>query len=95
MVNPATRFAYLVLGGNHAIRYGVGVGKQQAFNFQGTAIVGRKAEWPRWRQTGDMIRREPDRYAKYENGMDGGPENPLGPRSLSLQRRTGHTLSSA
>jgi lipoprotein-anchoring transpeptidase ErfK/SrfK len=92
VVNTATRFAYLTLGGSHAIRYGVGVGKQEAFNFQGTAIVGRKAEWPRWRPTRDMIRREPDRYAKYENGMDGGPENPLGPRALYLYRDGQDTL---
>jgi lipoprotein-anchoring transpeptidase ErfK/SrfK len=92
VVNTATRFAYLTLGSNHAIRYGVGVGKQEAFNFQGTAIVGRKAEWPRWRPTRDMIRREPDRYAKYENGMDGGPENPLGPRALYLYRDGQDTL---
>ena len=92
VVNPNTRYAHLVLEGDRAIRYGVGVGKQEAFNFQGTAIIGRKAEWPRWRPTLDMIRREPDRYGRYANGMDGGPENPLGPRALYLYRDGQDTL---
>ena len=92
VVNPNTRYAHLVLEGDRAIRYGVGVGKQEAFNFQGTAVIGRKAEWPRWRPTPDMIRREPDRYARYANGMDGGPANPLGPRALYLYRDGRDTL---
>lgn len=92
VVDPVTRYAHLVLEGDRAIRYGVGVGKQEAFNFQGAAIIGRKAEWPRWRPTADMIRREPDRYARYANGMEGGPENPLGPRALYLYRDGQDTL---
>ncbi len=39
-----------------------------------------------------MIRREPDRYARYANGMEGGPENPLGPRALYLYRDGHDTL---
>jgi lipoprotein-anchoring transpeptidase ErfK/SrfK len=84
VVDPGERYAYLVLGDGRAIRYGVGVGRQEGFNFQGVAIVGRKAEWPRWIPTPNMIKREPERYGPYANGLDGGPNNPIGPRALYL-----------
>lgn len=86
VVDPGARYAYLVLPGGRAIRYGVGVGKEEAFNFQGAAIVGRKAQWPRWTPTPDMIRREPARYAQYAGGLAGGAGNPLGSRALYLYR---------
>ena len=31
-----------------------------------------------------MIRREPERYASYANGLPGGPGNPLGARALYI-----------
>ena len=31
-----------------------------------------------------MIEREPEKYEQYENGMNGGPTNPLGSRALYL-----------
>jgi len=49
VVDPAARYAYLVMEGGRALRYGVGVGRQEAFNFRGEAIIARKAEWPGWR----------------------------------------------
>lgn len=40
-----------------------------------------------------MIAREPKRYAKLAQGMDGGVENPLGARALYLFKgRKGHTV---
>jgi lipoprotein-anchoring transpeptidase ErfK/SrfK len=92
VVNPDERYAYLVLENGRAMRYGVGVGKEEAFNFQGAAIIARKAEWPRWTPTPDMIRREPDRYGKYAGGLPGGEGNPLGPRALYLYRDGQDTL---
>lgn len=86
IVDPGARYAYLVLPGGRAIRYGVGVGKEEAFNFQGAATVGRKAQWPRWTPTPDMIRRDPARYAQFAGGLSGGVGNPLGPRALYLYR---------
>ena len=47
VVDLGSRHAYLVLAGGRALRYGIGVGKQQAFNFEGEATIARKAEWPR------------------------------------------------
>ncbi len=92
VVDPNARYAYLVMEGGRALRYGVGVGKEEGFNFQGEAVIARKAEWPRWTPTPDMIAREPDRYGKYAGGLDGGAGNPLGPRALYLYRGGRDTL---
>ncbi|WP_343210854.1 L,D-transpeptidase [Ancylobacter lacus] len=86
VVDVRERYAYLVGEHGRAIRYGVGVGREEAFNFKGTATIARKAAWPRWTPTPDMIRREPERYGPYAGGMPGGPANPLGARALYLYR---------
>ncbi|MFK8252628.1 L,D-transpeptidase [Ancylobacter terrae] len=86
VVDPNQRFAWLVLGNGRAIRYGVGVGREEGFNFRGEATIARKAEWPRWTPTPNMIAREPERYGPYAGGMDGGLDNPLGARALYLYR---------
>ncbi len=92
VVDPGARYAYLVMEGGRAIRYGVGVGKEEAFNFQGTATIARKAEWPRWTPTKDMIARQPERYGPYAGGMAGGIDNPLGPRAMYLYKDGRDTL---
>jgi lipoprotein-anchoring transpeptidase ErfK/SrfK len=92
IIDTAARYANLVLESGRAMRYGVGVGKVEAFNFQGAAIIGRKTEWPHWTPTPDMIKREPERYASYADGLPGGPDNPLGPRALYLYRDGRDTL---
>ncbi|TCT00512.1 L,D-transpeptidase [Aquabacter spiritensis] len=86
VVDPVARYAYLVRENGRALRYGVGVGQEEAFNFRGAATIARKAEWPGWRPTPDMIRRDPDRYGPVRDGLPGGPGNPLGPRALYLYR---------
>jgi len=86
VVDPAARYAHLVLENGRALRYGVGVGKQEAFNFRGEATIARKAEWPGWRPTPDMIKRDPERYGPVKDGLPGGAGNPLGPRALYLYR---------
>jgi lipoprotein-anchoring transpeptidase ErfK/SrfK len=83
VVNIAERRLYLVQRGGRALRYAVGVGREEALNFRGSAVIGRKAEWPRWIPTADMIKKMP-RYAAYAGGMPGGLENPLGARALYL-----------
>src|SRR5208282_4132132 len=85
VVNVAERRLYLVQPGGVAIRYAVGVGREEALNFRGSAVIGRKAEWPRWAPTASMIQRMP-RYAAYAGGMLGGLDNPLGARALYLYR---------
>ena len=86
IVDPSARHAYLILGGGRAIRYGVGVGRSEAFNLHGVATIGRKAEWPHWTPTGKMVAREPDRYGPVAAGLEGGEDNPLGARALYLYR---------
>jgi len=86
IVDTPNRFLYLVQPGGTAMRYGVGVGREEALQFKGTARIGRKAQWPRWTPTANMIRREPDRYGPYAGGMEGGINNPLGARALYLYR---------
>lgn len=86
VVNTAERYLYLIQPGNRAIRYGVGVGREEGLQFKGTATIARKAEWPRWTPTANMIRTQPERYAEYAAGLPGGPTNPLGARALYLYR---------
>ena len=85
VVDPGARRLYYVEKVGVATRYIVGVGRAGT-SLRGDAIVGRKAEWPSWRPTDDMIRRRPWRYARYKNGVPGGPRNPLGSRALYLYR---------
>ena len=33
-----------------------------------------------------MIKREPNKYARFANGVPGGPDNPLGSRALYLYK---------
>jgi lipoprotein-anchoring transpeptidase ErfK/SrfK len=78
---PQSYNLYFILPGARAIRYGVAIGKEGLY-WRGQATIGRKVEWPSWRPTDEMIARNPDAYAKYADGMPGGPENPLGARAL-------------
>lgn len=82
-VDPGQFSLYWTLKGGKAIRYPVGIGKAGRYA-SGTFRVGRKAEWPSWTPTKNMIRREPHLYAKYAGGMKGGGDNPLGARALYL-----------
>ncbi|MBB3900964.1 lipoprotein-anchoring transpeptidase ErfK/SrfK [Methylobacterium brachythecii] len=91
VVDPNNRYLYLVMEGGQAMRYGVGVGKA-GLEFTGTATVGRKANWPRWTPTPDMLRREPERNGKWAGGMPGGAGNPLGARALYLFKDGNDTL---
>jgi len=83
VVKVTERRLYLVQRGGWALQYAVGVGREEALNFHGSAVIGRKAEWPRWIPTADMMKKIP-RYAAYAGGMPGGLENPLGARALYL-----------
>ena len=90
VVDPHNHFLYLTGKWGKARRYGVGVGKA-GLAFKGSATIERKAEWPSWRPTDNMIRRDPGRYKKYAKGMPGGPNNPLGARALYLYRNNRDT----
>jgi lipoprotein-anchoring transpeptidase ErfK/SrfK len=85
VVNIPERRLYLVREGGRAMRYAVGVGRAEALNFRGSAVIGRKEKWPRWTPTANMIAAMP-RYRPYAGGLAGGPDNPLGARALYLYR---------
>jgi lipoprotein-anchoring transpeptidase ErfK/SrfK len=85
VVNIPERRLYLVEKGGRAIRYGVGVGREEALNFQGPGVIAAKAVWPHWAPTAHMIHAMP-KYAAYAGGMKGGIDNPLGARALYLYR---------
>lgn len=85
VVDPRNHFLYLIERRGRARRYGVGVGRA-GLAFKGIATVDRKAEWPSWTPTKNMIRREPKKYARYAGGVPGGINNPLGARALYLYR---------
>jgi lipoprotein-anchoring transpeptidase ErfK/SrfK len=86
VVNTAERYLYLVQPNGRAMRYGVGVGREEGLQFKGNAVIARKAAWPGWTPTANMIRTQPKRYAEYAAGLPGGPTNPLGARALYLYR---------
>ncbi len=85
MVVVAERRLYLVQSNGTALRYAVGVGRAEAMNFRGSAVIGRKEKWPKWTPTARMMAAMP-RYRSHAGGMDGGLDNPLGARALYLYR---------
>lgn len=101
VVETSTHFLYLVEEGGRALRYGVGLGRA-GFAWSGSATIGRKAAWPRWRPPAEMIARLPDleqyrsRYdpksAQWYGGMEPGIRNPLGARALYLYQGGKDTL---
>lgn len=91
VVDTKNHFLYLQLRNGKARRYGIGVGRA-GLRFKGNATIARKAKWPRWTPTQNMIKREPQKYAKFAGGVPGGPKNPLGARALYLYKNGRDTL---
>jgi lipoprotein-anchoring transpeptidase ErfK/SrfK len=87
VVARSERFLYYVEGGGRALRFGISVGRQ-GMEWQGEAVVGRKAKWPTWTPTENMRRRDPS----LPVSVPGGPANPLGARALYLFRDGRDTL---
>jgi lipoprotein-anchoring transpeptidase ErfK/SrfK len=91
-VDTANTWLYYITGDTQARRYKIAVGAAGR-QFQGTATIRRRAEWPSWTPTANMIRMEPDVYGPYRRGLPGGHErNPLGSRALYLYRGSRDTL---
>lgn len=77
----------LVLPGNRALRYRIGVGRD-GFRWSGVVKVGRKAEWPDWRPPAEMKARAPE----LPELVPAGPFNPMGARGIYLYRGGADTL---
>jgi lipoprotein-anchoring transpeptidase ErfK/SrfK len=90
VVDPGQRHLYLVLDDGRARRYGIGVGRQ-GFEWNGAAVVGAKREWPAWHPPVEMQARD-ERARLFADGMEGGPQNPLGARALYLYQNGRDTL---
>ncbi|MCB1386768.1 MAG: L,D-transpeptidase [Nitratireductor sp.] len=90
LVDTRNHHAYFGLTQDEVVRYGVGVGKA-GFEWSGDAVVQLKKEWPVWTPPIEMIDRKPE-LMKYASGMPGGPDNPLGARSLYLYANGRDTL---
>lgn len=89
IVDTGPKFLYFVLPEGRAVRYGIGVGRD-GFEWNGTARVAAKREWPVWTPPAEMIRRQPE-LAKWRGGMPPGPNNALGARALYLHNKGGDT----
>lgn len=85
VVDPHVKYLYLVTADGQADRYRIAVGAEGR-GLRSTTYVGRKAEWPYWTPTRNMVRTQPEKYADLAGGMAPGPENPLGARALYLYR---------
>ncbi len=85
IVDQQARYLYYVLPGGRAMRYAVGVGPASR-SFQGTATIAYKGKWPRWTPTQNMIRRSPEHYGRFKDGVAGGPSNPMGARALYIHK---------
>ena len=79
IIDTEERHLYLVKDETHAMRYGIGVGRD-GFTWQGLLQITRKAEWPDWHPPAEMIERQP----YLPRFMAGGPGNPLGARAMYL-----------
>jgi len=83
-VVKADHYLYWTLGNGKAQRYGVALGGEGR-NYHGALTIRRKAEWPSWIPTQNMINLEPEVYGPFAAGLPGGhPYNPMGARALYL-----------
>ena len=84
-VDPFAKFLYYVLEDGTALRYPIAVGREGK-GLRGTTVIRRKAEWPGWTPTANMLRTEPEVYGPFAGGIPGGLASPLGARALYLYR---------
>ena len=91
IVDPGAKRLYHLQGDDTAMRYTVAVGAAGR-EFSGEARIPYQRDWPTGTPTQSMIEREPDVYTQFEDGMEGGLDNPLGARALYLHQGGEDTL---
>ncbi|ARO15077.1 ErfK/YbiS/YcfS/YnhG family protein precursor [Ketogulonicigenium robustum] len=84
-IDPNAKFLYWVLPDGMAWRYPIGVGIE-GLGLRGETVIQRKAKWPGWTPTANMLRRDPELYEPFRRGVPGGLASPLGARALYLYR---------
>lgn len=82
-VDAIARYLYHIRADGTAMRYGVAIARGNLYE-PGSYTIRRKAKWPTWTPTPAMIKRDPGIYAQHADGMNGGPNNPLGARAFYL-----------
>ncbi|SFT66841.1 L,D-transpeptidase [Sedimentitalea nanhaiensis] len=82
-VDAVARYLYHIGDDGTAMRYGVAIARGNLYE-PGTYTIRRKAKWPTWTPTAAMIERDPQLYAQHADGMNAGPNNPLGSRAFYL-----------
>jgi lipoprotein-anchoring transpeptidase ErfK/SrfK len=92
VVDPRKCFLYLVQGNGMAIRYGCALGKS-AKAWSGEVVIKKMTAWPRWFPAPYHISIKPDLKKWWPDGMPGGPDNPLGARSLYLFKGNVDTIN--
>lgn len=91
IVDTKHKYLYFTLANNRAIRFGIGVGREGAL-WAGGATIKRKAKWPKWTPTPEMLAIH-ENYLQWKDGMPGGPDNPLGARAMYLIQDDGSDQS--
>src|SRR6056297_3537328 len=66
-VDAVARYLYHVREGGMAMRYGVAIAKGNLYE-PGVFNIKFKRKWPTWTPTKAMIEREPEQYARHEDG---------------------------
>jgi lipoprotein-anchoring transpeptidase ErfK/SrfK len=84
-IDPHAKFLYWIQADGTAWRYPIAVGRE-GLGISGSFTIPRKAEWPGWTPTANMLRREPEVYGPFRGGVPGGLASPLGARALYLYR---------
>ncbi|WP_306260784.1 L,D-transpeptidase [Pararhizobium sp. IMCC21322] len=87
IISNSARTLDVVQDRKTVVRYKIGIGRE-GFTWTGTAVVGRKAEWPTWRPPAEMRARQPG----LPETVVPGPHNPLGARALYLFQNGKDTL---
>lgn len=84
-IDPHAKFLYWVMDDGMAMRYPIAVGRQ-GLGLRNETVIQREERWPGWQPTANMLRRDPDLYGPFRNGVPGGLASPLGARALYLYR---------
>ena len=93
VVDTKAHYLYLVQPGGKAIRYGVGLGRD-GYAWSGRGVIQRKAKWPHWTPTDDMVENNPNLrpVSAARGGLVAGLNNPLGARALYIYQDGKDTL---
>jgi lipoprotein-anchoring transpeptidase ErfK/SrfK len=87
IIDTAERHLYLIESETRALRYGIGVGRD-GFAVSGLLVVSRKAEWPDFKPSPEMILAMP----YLPRFIAGGAGNPLGARILYLGKEGAYRI---